>query len=426
MTDQAHEALDSSKIPTVPDLRPDPHVMDYLLLLSKHKWLVLSLIFVTGGLFLAGTYFVPQSYQATALILPPDRASTAGMLSNLVEGSALSILKQVENPSVDLLQNLLESRSMAERLAIDPVIRSYFIKRFETHDEFINAIHDAIHIRPSISKLTVDGTIWTGWNATAAEKEAARQLSARMTNLALATMDSMFKSEFRLSSHVARIHAEADYLARSAELDSLDRVQEEFEKAHGVVSIKAQTMEAVTQLGKLEANREEDRIKLALAEREYSTQSSRYRQALAEYEEADRTAREFSTREDVGPSLSALPEVGRRYAEILRRKASLEPIITYLRVVTEQERLNEEKEKSLITVLDPARPPELRFSPKRFPMLQLGLIVGAALSILFLGLRSLGESWKAELRSRRASRAGLITSSPSGSLRQSSDAGSRS
>jgi uncharacterized protein involved in exopolysaccharide biosynthesis len=80
--------------------------------------------------------------------------------------------------------------------------------------------------------------------------------------------------------------------------------------------------------------------------------------------------------------------------EIVRQKAVLEPIVFFLRQEREQERITEERQKSLLTILDVAKEPGSRSSPKRLPLLMLGLSGGVFISIIWIGLISLLSSWK--------------------------------
>ena len=390
--------------PEVPDLPPDPHLMDYLLVLSRHWWGVVLTFLVSSVLFVAVTFYVPYSYETESLLLPPDRVSASDMLLAEHASGALKILKAVENPSVDLLQNLLESRAMSSMLAKDSAIR-HFYSRFSTDNETMNdAIRSSILVKPSISNVVVQATVTTGWLSTQSEKEEARHLSAHLVNLAVHNMDSMFSSEFKSDVYLSHRYADSDYAARSRELDSLDIVQEQFEHEHGAVSLKAQTMATINQMAALQAARDEAEIKVHLLRRDLSEGDPSTEAAVAELEEADRAARNYITEARIGPSLAELPEVGRQYAEILRRKAALEPIVSYLRQESEQQRINEERTLSLVTVVDSAKVPERKSSPKRLPMLMLGMTIGLALSIFYAAFRSFIESWKTEKISRSLTR----------------------
>jgi uncharacterized protein involved in exopolysaccharide biosynthesis len=381
-------------IPEIPDLPPDPHILDYFALVARHKWMTMFLVLFSGAVFFIGSYCVPYEFQSEAMLLPPDRLSSSSLLSGASSGYAIKMLKEVENPSVDLLQNILESHSLGARVAEDSVIRAYYRPHVRTEEELVATLQRAIEVGPSFTKVRVRTTVATGWFSSAREKEKARLLPSRIDSLAVWVMDSLLKSEFRVSSHIIRRYADSDYAVRSAELDSLDMLQEKFEQEHGIDSLPLQTKETIAQMARLEASRDEAQMNLNLLSRDLSPHDPRYQAASAEAEGAERAAREYVTTSKIGPSLAELPEVSRAYAEILRRKTTLEPIVSYLRKESEQERINEEREKSIITLLDPPRVPEIRSSPKRLPMLLIGLSGGMGLAILYIAIVSFFESSK--------------------------------
>src|ERR1019366_5020201 len=132
--------------------------------------------------------------------------------------------------------------------------------------------------------------------------------------------------------------------------------------------------------------------------------------AVATLHEAERASIAYETDREIGPALDSLPEVSRAYAELLRDRKELEPIVSFLRIETEQERIFETREKSLVTVMDSARAPNNRISPIRSETGFLGLIIGAALSIIYLALFSLRLSFASEIASRTQHRSDALES----------------
>jgi hypothetical protein len=321
----------------------------------------------------------------------------------LNSGYALDLLKEIENPSVDLLQNILESRSLAERLARDSAIHRYFGQQGLHGPELVAAIHDALKVEPGFTKVTVKGTIETGWVPTAPEKEQARVLCSYLTNLAIACMDSTLRSAIRSLAHNTRVYADSDYALKRHELDSLDGLQEAFEQAHGVVKLEAQTQATLEQVAALRASRDEAEIQLHLLSLDLSNDATSKEAALAKFHAADEAAKAYETEHPIGPALDSLPEVSRAYAELLRDRKQLEPIVAFLRMEAEQQRIFEVREKSLITVLDTAVAPDHRISPIRSQTGFVGLLVGIAMSILYLSFWSLRLSWTDEQEIRRRS-----------------------
>ncbi len=364
----------------------DPHIMDYLLLIAKHKWAVLFILFVSGAAALGLTYIVPYSFESEVMLLPPDRASSAGLLAPLNASGALKILKEVENPSVDVIQNLLESEALSERLFRDSAIHRYFARPGESYQQMVGRVRSSIVTLPGFTEVNVLGTIKTPWFSTAREQEDARHLASYVANLACRTMDTMLDGVLRSDANRARIYADSDYTRRARELDSLDGVKERFEERYGVPALHAQTLETIGEIGRLEGEEESAQIHLNLLERDFSGGDPRVQAAVAELEEARAARDRFDESFAIGPGLDTLPKVARGYAEILRKEAVLEPIITFLREERDQQDIFAERERSVITIVDTAKVPDGRFGPKRVPMLALGLSGGGFLSILYLAL----------------------------------------
>jgi LPS O-antigen subunit length determinant protein (WzzB/FepE family) len=387
--------------------------MDFVVLAMGRKWTMLAITLLCGFGALALTYMLPQVFMAQATLLPPDRLSSYNLLSKFKSGFALEMLKEVENPSVDLLQNILESRSLDERLAQDSAIHRYFSAQGLHGKEMVLAVQKSIKFLPGFSKVDVQGTVGTGWFPTGAQKENARVMSSYFTNLAIDCMDSTLRAAIRSLAHSTMLFADSDYALKSRELDSLDHVQEAFEQANGVVKLEAQTIASIEHLGELKAARDEAEIKLHLLELDLSDDATKKEEAVAKLNEAEFVANTYETERQIGPALDSLPEVSRRYAAILRARKELEPIVSFLRIETEQQRIFEVREKSFITVLDPAEPPETRISPIRSQMGILGLIVGAALSIVYMAFYGLRLSWKKERKSRNETRPEVLEAAKS-------------
>ncbi len=370
----------------IPGFPPDPHLMDYLLLLAKHKWVVISLIVFCGAAALGITYIVPYSYELEVMLLPPDRLSSSGLLSSLNAGGALKILKEVENPSVDLIQDLLESYALSDRLSRDPTIRRHFSQPGETHQQMVPSIQSSLLTIPGFSQVNVRGAIRTDWFSTAREKEAARELAPYIANLACRTMDTMIGEVLRSDAQQARIFADSDYQRRLRELDSLDGVKEQFEQQNGIPDLDAQTRATIGEISRLETEEDQAQIQLELLLRDLSSDDVHVEAARTTLEEAQHERSRYEIASAIGPGLDTLPAVARKYAEILRNEAVLEPIVTFLREERDQQNIFAERVRSVITIVDTAKVPDVRFGPKRAPMLELGLSGGVSLSILYLAL----------------------------------------
>ena len=387
--------------------------MDFVVLMMSRKWGMLS-IMLGCAIFAVGiTYFLPQEFRAKSEMLPPDRISSSNLLSKFNSGFALEMLKEIENPSVDLLQNILESRTLAERIARDSSIHAFYASQGLQGRAIVEAVQKSVGVLPGFSKVSVQGTMETGWTPSKKDRENARVLSSYIVNLAVNVMDSTLRWEIRSLAHSARVYADSDYALKRQELDSLDSRQESFEQAHGVVKFEAQTQASIDRIAELRADRDQAEIQLHLLSMDLSNTSASKEEAVAKLNEANEASIAYETEHQIGPALDSLPEVSREYAELLRDREELEPIVAFLRVEAEQQSIFEEREKSFITVLDTAQAPEARISPIRSQMGLLGLIVGIGFSLVYVSLRSLQLSWAIE----RETRGRLLSDAEASALR---------
>ena len=91
-------------------------VLDLLIVLAKHKWLILGLPFVVAVLAAVYSIFLPIGFTATTKILPPlqGQSSASAMLAQL-GGLAGLAAGAAKNPS-DVYVAMLKSRSVADNL----------------------------------------------------------------------------------------------------------------------------------------------------------------------------------------------------------------------------------------------------------------------------------------------------------------------
>jgi LPS O-antigen subunit length determinant protein (WzzB/FepE family) len=377
---------------SIPDYPPDPHILDYVRILLVHKRIVSALILLTGAAFLAVTYMMPYTYEATGRLLPPDRLSSSGLLSALNASGALKILKEVENPSVDLLQNLLESRTLATMLSRDSVVRSFFKERSQTESDLVTNIAEAITVKPNFSTVNILSNVSTGWLSNVHDKECARVLPARIVNLSVKYMDSLLTGLLRADAKAHLQYALADYDSRRSELDSLDSRVQRFENEHGIVQLKSQTLSAIDELAKIETQKMQAEIDETMLSTDLTSNASARKKAALLAGASGSALQRLRFRSSVGPSFDELPEVQKSYANLILRRSVLEPIVVYLQREVEQEKVNVARNKSLITYLDPAQDPDSRISPHRVPVVFLGLTCGLVLAIMFVSAVMFRES----------------------------------
>src|SRR5258708_18946695 len=113
MTDQ--EAKSNSDI----EQRDESPVFDFLLVMAKHKRLVLGLPLATGVVAIIVSLLLPNWYTATTKIMPPQQSQSnaVAILGQLgaIAGGAASQALNLKSPS-DIYVTMLKSRTIADAL----------------------------------------------------------------------------------------------------------------------------------------------------------------------------------------------------------------------------------------------------------------------------------------------------------------------
>ncbi|MGH7604626.1 MAG: GumC family protein [Gemmatimonadaceae bacterium] len=115
---------DKESVPTA-DGNDEISLLDLLIVLAKHKRLILGITFGAAVLSLVVALLIPKTYTGTATIMPPqeDQTAAAAMLGSLIgiggspsSGGIASALG-LKSPN-DLYVGILKSRTIADRLII--------------------------------------------------------------------------------------------------------------------------------------------------------------------------------------------------------------------------------------------------------------------------------------------------------------------
>lgn len=388
------------------DARPDPHLLDFLTMLARVKWTAISFIVAGAAIAIVLTSTLPFVFESRAVLLPPDRSSSSGLLQRFrSSGGALKMLKAVENPSVDLLQNLLEARDVAVRIGEDSAIRRYYAAYIEPTGEFRDRtewVQSTLQVVPSLTAVKVNTTVSTGWNPSGPEKEACRALSARIANVATHELIRYFDGELQSSAAAARAYAEDALAERERTFDSVSAEREAFEREHHVAALPIQLKALIKGESELRARLDNVQIKATVLERRATANEPELQQLRATADATQAALADYQSANHGGLAVQELPEISRRLAAFESRIEQLEPVITFLRQEVEQERINERRESGVIQVLDKALPPDRKSSPKRAVILLLGLTIGAVLSGVYVMFRTFIEDVRTRSREQGA------------------------
>lgn len=364
--------------------------MDYLTMMARHRVAVLGFTLGFGLFFFALTFLMRFTFTSTATLLPPEKQQLGGLMSFLAGSGALDIMKTQENPALDLFQNVLESRTLAEEVAKDARIKRYF----SSWDTSTLAVAGAVQrsmtveaLRNGMMTVTID--MVTHWTPEDAEKDSAKVLSAYLANKLVATLDQFNRERLMTSARNTRVFVEGEYKKRMQQLDSAYAQMQNFQQTNKAVSLPDQLSATVTAAAELGASIQQMEIQLSVEERELNPNSTRIQTLRSQISAAKQALHNFDDGSvgDYVVGLKGVPQLARQFAGLTREIKLLETLTAYLRQQWEQEKINEQRNLPSLQLLDSAMPPERKTSPKRFAMLMLGLTCGFVVSIVFVAIQ---------------------------------------
>jgi uncharacterized protein involved in exopolysaccharide biosynthesis len=381
----------TSETPILKPQKRDPHLMDFLTLLARHKIVVVLLTFLSGAGFLAFTYIMPQSFTGQTTLIPPEQQRQSGLMSFLTGSGALDLMKSQENPAIDMFKNVLDSRQLSEQIVKDERVRRYF-STFDTSQKAIaGMIHGSMQceaLRNSIFSMEIE--IKTHWNPTRAEIDSAGHLVPYLAQVFVEHLDRYNRERLMTTARNTRIFVEAEYLNRMGQLDSAYAKLQAFQEEHKTISLTEQLAASVTNAALLGSQQQQLEMQLGVEEREMSPNSAHTQMLRAQLEETKRELKKYDVG-GVGDYVMAfkdVPTLARELANLTREVKLLETLSAYLRQQLEQERINEQRDLPTLQVLDAAIVPMRRSSPSRYSMLLLGLFAGFLASVLYVAVRN--------------------------------------
>jgi hypothetical protein len=303
-------------------------------------------------------FVIPPTYRATAVILPPeeDELSSALALSRRSMSSfgALSLLGSSFSQA-DVALAVLKSRSLREH-----VVETFDLRRaykVKTEDQAAKALEER-----SRMKLSPEGTISVSVVDGKAERAAA------VANAFIAELDRV-SQRFRSS----RARRTREFLeARVAQADSLLRIAErslaQYQEKKGAIVVTGEMRGAASAAADLMARKADAEVQLELM-REYASPRSEEIQRL------EATVREL------GRQVGSLPMTMVGAAGLVRQATVQQEVYAILTSQLEQARVRETMDTPTIQVLDPAKPPERPFWPRRLWVTAFGLALGFLLGV---------------------------------------------
>jgi uncharacterized protein involved in exopolysaccharide biosynthesis len=375
---------------------------DYWRVLVRRWGIVFGIVGATVLIMTTVALLLPNVYEGKAVLIPLGKPAgtlqmALGELGSLLPGLPGS--SGFENPGV-LLLAILQSRTLAE----DVIHRLDLLPFLFPKDWDATAKQWTIDPPPTVLdgvKTLQEDVVTSVWDEskgtiTITARHRDPVLAAAIVNQHVASLQRTLNENAFSLAKKNREFIEAQFQNTKKALATAEEALQQFEKAHGIVSLDAQAQAAVSAIASLEAQIMAKEVSLGVWERTL-TESSREVSLLREELQGlrDQLTRLQQGTPELSPvakswgqnslallSLDKAPEIKLQYARLQREALLQNKLFTLFAQQIEQARIEEIRDATAFQLLDKAVPPEKKASPKRVLMVALSFVLGTFLGVM--------------------------------------------
>ncbi|HYX06093.1 MAG TPA: Wzz/FepE/Etk N-terminal domain-containing protein [Bacteroidales bacterium] len=374
--------------------------LNYLRILNNNKKFILLSVFFISIIAAVYSLIMPKTYNAYSVILPPPSSSPINGLS-FAQNIPFSGLGIGQDESLDKYKAILGSRTVMQAV----------INKFDLVDKYeVKNKEVALKILRGNSSFEIqdEGTVLISVNATTnylsdkKESSKASQLAAQMANYYVMKLDSINRSLKTSAARQNRIFIEKRYKRNLADLDSIEKSLENFQKKYKIVDLPNQMEAAIKAAADIKAQLEGAKVRKAMLATTFNRNHAEIKSINAEITQLNRILKSMKYGKQIDdsdlnlfPGFENAPALGIEYLRIKREMEIQNQLFKFFTQQFEQAKLAEIKETPTLQVLDKAVPPIKRSKPHRAIIVILSAFITFTISIVFVFLI---ESYKSLIR----------------------------
>jgi tyrosine-protein kinase Etk/Wzc len=330
--------------------------VDLLIVLAKHKRVIIWFPLAVSVLTLAISFALPPVFRATTKMLPPQQSQSgaAALLSQL--GGAASLVAGaagLKDPT-DLYVAMLKSRTVADAL----------IKRFSLPRVY--ELESPEKVRRELEQRTSVNADKDGLISITVE-DLDRTRAAKIANAYVDELGKLTKVLAVTQAGQRRMFFERQLELSKDKLAAAEGALKGSLFEHGVTSVDAESRGMLETIARLRAQISAKEIQIGAMKAFVTAQNVDFKRATEELEslKAELNRLENGRPGAAGGAKAEMTQVGFDSIKILRDVKYRQMLYELLAKQYEMARLEEANDPSIIQVLDPASEPESKFKPKR-------------------------------------------------------------
>jgi capsule polysaccharide export protein KpsE/RkpR len=354
------------------------------------------------GLMLAAvvSVLIPPKYESVTRMMPPQKSGGLGGLAAMlasageekagaagpVVGSIISDAMGVKSSGalyIGVLRSSSVEDSLINRFDLRKVYRVRYSK--DAREELSNNTDISEDRKSGIISISVT--------------DRSPQRAQQMADAYVSTLDELMAQLDTSAAHRERVFLETRLKQVKQDLDSTSKELSEFSSKNvtldvkeqgkalveGGVALEGQLIATESQLDGLKQIYTENNVRV----RSLQARVDLLRQKLSQIRGSDveLPGANGNGGDDFGVSISKLPILGLTFYDLYRRQRIQETVFEVLTKQYELAKIEEAKELPTTKVLDPAKLPEVKSSPKRTLITLVGGFLAAFLAVCFVATR---------------------------------------
>ncbi|HKW17144.1 MAG TPA: Wzz/FepE/Etk N-terminal domain-containing protein [Terriglobales bacterium] len=376
-------------------------IVDSLLTLWRERRFILKAFGI--GLVVAAiiSFIIPARYEATTRIMPPERQGLGGLAAMLAaagESNAGSLVGGIVSDAMGIkTSGALYTGILRSSTVQDALINHFNLRR----------VYGLKYQKDARERLAENTDVNEDRKSGIISISITDRSKQRATDMANAYIDELNRLTVQLNTsaaHRERVFIEDRLKTAKEDLDQAAADLSAFSSKNLTLDVQEQGKAMVAGTASLTGELIAAESELSGLEQIYAPNNFRVRSLQARISELKKKLAELKgtapgdqhAADEYGPSIAELPSLGVKYYDLYRRAKIQETVFEILTKQYELAKIEEAKELPTIKVLDEAKLPETKSSPKRRLITIIGGLLAAFLSsasvLLSARMRSLSLS----------------------------------
>jgi len=379
----------NTKEPLLPNesFEADINLLEYLLVIVKHKKMILFACALTFIATCGITLLMPNIYTSTARILPPQESQPgiSSMLGGVGDLASLAGLS-IGDSSATLYVGMLKSRTVS-----DIVIKKYQLMKVYDQDSMVET-YDQLNDFVTISTDEDDGII---------SIKVEDEDPARAAEIANTYVEELKRLNIKLNLSRAgreRLFLEKRLSLVKVDLTNAEEALKKFQEKNKTIRIDDQANAIIEALSTFKGELASKEVELGVLlsmQTEQSLQVKALREGINQLKKQisllEEPAKGKTAVSDIFITTAAVPELAVQYSRLLRDFKVQETLFELLTKQYEMAKITEAKNMSTIQVLDDGVAADKKTKPMRVLIVLLATFIVGFFSVLYAFIREYSQ-----------------------------------